>query len=929
MCATGVTVRLSLAFCAWLAMMLPASGWAETYRLGIFAYRPKPVMAQKYQMLGVYLNGALSPGDTLETVYLDMDELERELTAGRLDFVFTNPVHYLMLLKRHHLSGAIATLQALENGVITDKLGGVVLARADRADLQRLEDLAGKRIAIPGKKFLGGYQAQAFELLQLGIRLPRDAELIEMGGHDQVVEAVLAGQADVGFVRTGILEALQAEGKLAPGALKVVGARSHPGFPYAVSTRLYPEWAFVALPHVPEPTLKRIARALLFLSPDMPAAQAAGIAGFTIPGDYQVIKELARSLRLPPYERVDFDLTDVWQRYRLAIFVVLLLLTVIGMLGLRLVFAYRQLDDSRRRLTMTVDGARLGTWDYEIDTATLRGNARLSEMLGFAPGEIGTNLAAWNALVHPDDLPRVREAMAAHLDGRESFYRCELRMQHKSGRWVWILAAGQIVDRHRDGAPRIVSGIHIDITDLKETAQKLAQREARLQLLIESMSDVVMVLDTSGNVIECYWPQYLPLPRADAPCCVSGQPCVEVVPAAFRKEIDELIVACLEQPERPLRREFAWPLSDHRVLWFLASFCALRQQGEKWPQGFLLVARDITRRKEEELDLVHTRHELEKLARRNQMLLDAAGEGIYGVDMQGNITFINPSALAMLGLTEEEALGRNAHALFHGRSPDGSDDSVENCPLHRALRDGQRHEGDEVFLRKHGEPFFVHMVCTPICEDGRQLGAESVFFDISARKAMEAELVRLATTDALTGLSNRRHFLVQAEEALARLQRLGHEAALLMIDLDHFKRINDTWGHAAGDAVLAAFAETLRGSLRKVDHAGRIGGEEFAVLLEGCGLTSAKQYAERLLQEVQSRYVPLDEEQIRFTISIGITPLLPEDRSPDAAMRRADAALYRAKALGRNRVEIEPPPASACVQAQGRPACGASPGAQG
>jgi len=108
--------------------------------------------------------------------------------------------------------------------------------------------------------------------------------------------------------------------------------------------------------------------------------------------------------------------------------------------------------------------------------------------------------------------------------------------------------------------------------------------------------------------------------------------------------------------------------------------------------------------------------------------------------------------------------------------------------------------------------------------------------------------------------------------------------------------------NAAGDAVLATFAN-LRGSLRKVAHAGRMGGEGFAVLLEGCGLTSAKQDAERLLQEVQSRCVQLDQEQIRFTISIGITPLLPEDRSPDAAMRRADVALYRAKALGRNRVK--------------------------
>ncbi|WP_277372066.1 sensor domain-containing diguanylate cyclase [Pseudomonas sp. AA-38] len=176
--------------------------------------------------------------------------------------------------------------------------------------------------------------------------------------------------------------------------------------------------------------------------------------------------------------------------------------------------------------------------------------------------------------------------------------------------------------------------------------------------------------------------------------------------------------------------------------------------------------------------------------------------------------------------------------------------------------------------------------------------------DITARKNIEAELNLLATTDSLTQLANRRHFIRQLDAELARLRRsLARQAALLMFDLDHFKRINDTWGHAVGDQALRHFTEILRKHLRKGDIAGRIGGEEFTVLLNDANLDDALHFAQRIQQELL--HIPLlqGEQRILLTTSIGVATLSGEDRTAEAALTRSDLALYRAKHAGRNRIE--------------------------
>lgn len=177
--------------------------------------------------------------------------------------------------------------------------------------------------------------------------------------------------------------------------------------------------------------------------------------------------------------------------------------------------------------------------------------------------------------------------------------------------------------------------------------------------------------------------------------------------------------------------------------------------------------------------------------------------------------------------------------------------------------------------------------------------------DVTERKRIEAELQELATIDSLTQLSNRRHFLQQAEAELARIQRDLGQSAMLMWDLDHFKSINDRWGHAIGDMTLLHFANILRNALRKSDIAGRVGGEEFAVVLHGAATSDALTFAQRVQAHIAETplRVPDCGHCIPLTVSVGITAMRAADANANASLSRSDIALYRAKNGGRNRIE--------------------------
>lgn len=178
---------------------------------------------------------------------------------------------------------------------------------------------------------------------------------------------------------------------------------------------------------------------------------------------------------------------------------------------------------------------------------------------------------------------------------------------------------------------------------------------------------------------------------------------------------------------------------------------------------------------------------------------------------------------------------------------------------------------------------------------------------IEAAEAALAEVQAIATTDALTGLCNRRAFMTRMDDELARLKR--HElleASILMLDLDHFKRINDDYGHAAGDVVLQQFGSLLKAHLRREDSAGRIGGEEFAILLPDTDVHAALAFADRLRSLVAAAEIPWMGQPLRITVSIGIAALSAGNPDIGSALACADRALYAAKHAGRNRALIDP-----------------------
>ncbi|HEX4597837.1 MAG TPA: diguanylate cyclase, partial [Burkholderiaceae bacterium] len=308
-------------------------------------------------------------------------------------------------------------------------------------------------------------------------------------------------------------------------------------------------------------------------------------------------------------------------------------------------------------------------------------------------------------------------------------------------------------------------------------------------------------------------------------------------------------------------------------------------------------AMDVTQRKDAELKIA-------RLSQMNELLLNCAGAGIYGIDLDQRCTFINPAALEMLGFDRDEVVGTLAHQVFHHHHKDGSVYPESECPVHQTLRDGLERDVEDALVRRNGEVLPVRMSVAPMTDGGRLIGAAVVFRDIAQRKAMETELRHLAATDPLTGVANRRSFLERVQMEQARMRRFAQPGALLMVDIDHFKKVNDSFGHAVGDFVLRQLCEMSVRSLRGIDLMGRLGGEEFGILLPGTSASGARQVAERFRREVADTAFHGSSGPLAVTVSIGVTELDPIDSGPEAALARADVALYQAKLQGRNQVEV-------------------------
>ncbi len=297
------------------------------------------------------------------------------------------------------------------------------------------------------------------------------------------------------------------------------------------------------------------------------------------------------------------------------------------------------------------------------------------------------------------------------------------------------------------------------------------------------------------------------------------------------------------------------------------------------------------------------RIELQSRAELND-LYDNAPCGYHSVDGQGVVLRMNQTELDWLGYRADEVVGR---PIADFMSPASQQAAARAFPQFKAS--GELHELELDFVRRDGSLFPASLAASAVkAPDGRFLYSRTTLFDLREHRQHEQALEQLAFFDALTGLANRRHFLSRAATELARAMRHGEPLSLLALDVDHFKRVNDQHGHATGDEVLRTLGGFLANLGRPGDLAGRLGGEEFAVLLPHTDSEGARVVAERLRERVQATPVAvmpaLGGQTCAVTVSVGLASWvagMPEE-SLECLMHRADQALYTAKAQGRNRV---------------------------
>ncbi|HEY9805475.1 MAG TPA: PAS domain S-box protein, partial [Candidatus Obscuribacterales bacterium] len=636
--------------------------------------------------------------------------------------------------------------------------------------------------------------------------------------------------------------------------------------------------------------------------------------------------------------------------------------------------------------------------------------------------EFYQNPHLWLEIVYPEDLESVKAANQHLLEVGSS--SLEYRILQPTGAIRWIRERAHLVYDENNQGMRI-DGMAIDITETKQTEVALKQivrENSQLASAIANMTVGVVITDPNlpQNPIIFTNPGFTKMTGYTAED-VLGRNCRFLQGAgthpAHVTRMREAIAA-----KRSITQVLLNYRKDGTTFWNELTINPVFDDEGKLI-NFIGLQNDVTGRKEAE-------DALERLQHRSELILNSAGEGIYGLDLQGNATFINPAAARMLGWEVDELLGQPMHHICHHSKADGATYPVHECPIYAAIRDGTlQHVDEEVFWRRDGSSFPVEYISTPIRENGQLVGAVVTFQDITERKQaeealresqeryalavegandglwdwnlktneiyfshrwqsmlgyqegeissnpeewfnrvhpedverlkaqidlhlaglsphfesehrmrhhdgsyrwmlsrglavrdadqkvsrmagsqtdvterkhVEEQLLHDAFHDVLTGLPNRALFMDRLGLAIERSKRPGNSLfAVLFLDLDRFKVINDSLGHMIGDQLLIAIARRLEACLRGGDTVARLGGDEFTILLEDIvDVHDATRIASRIHQALQSPF-NLQGQEVFTSVSIGITLSETGYDWPEDLLRDADTAMYRAKSLGR------------------------------
>ena len=544
----------------------------------------------------------------------------------------------------------------------------------------------------------------------------------------------------------------------------------------------------------------------------------------------------------------------------------------------------RDAEERYRRLCENLPGVATYVAEYDGRANIVYVSPQIEEMLGY-PREawLGTD-SVWYRAIHPEDRDWVTERERRRFQEGGSL-DVEYRLVSATGEVVWV--------RERDTVTsgpggRRHEGMFIDITANKEAEAALVRGEELHRSLVHSLEEGVIVTRADGRVVSAN-------PSAERILGVDP-----AVPGAMeelaRSErywedgsratlTSSVGVRVLEtgEPARDVLMQFRHP-GTGELRWLSMNYQLVTRATDPGAARELVISfRDITTRRNTTMALRRSEERLRSVVRSAPLM-------IWALDRDGRFTLGEGRALEKLGLEPNELVGQSVFDVY-ASFPQVVRDN------HAALA------GQDVSSTIDVGGVVLEYHLSPLREEAGVTGVLGVAIDVTERKRAEERLSHMALHDSLTGLPNRSLFLDRLDHAMARSRRDGSRCCVLFIDLDRFKRINDSLGHRAGDQILLETADRIAHALRADDSVARLGGDEFTVLCEGIsGEDEALVIADKIAEEIGHLY-ELDDGELYITASIGVA-LADRESSPEQMLRDADAAMYRAKSRGRSRTEL-------------------------
>lgn len=565
------------------------------------------------------------------------------------------------------------------------------------------------------------------------------------------------------------------------------------------------------------------------------------------------------------------------------------------MFGTHLDITARKAQEERLRkseelLNRTGALAQVGGWEVDIANGSIRWSEQTCRIHG-VESDYQPQLAEAIDFYAPEARPIIEAAVAqAMADGTS--WDLELPFIQKGGCRIWVRAVGHA--EFEDGKPVRLFGAFQDITQRVQDRLALEAAQQRVALATETGGIGVWELNVQTGLLTFDSLMYALFGLPMGPGTDGYELLARHLHPADRSHAELELKSSLENGA-DFRSEF-------RVIWSDGSVHFLRAAGS--------VTRDAVGQTLHIVgvswDVTPLRELANQLAEQHELLrvtLQSIGDAVITTDAQSQVTWLNPAAERMTGWLSGEALGRPLTQVFHIVNEETrhlTENPISTCLAQDKIVGLANHT---VLISRNGDEFGIEDSAAPIRNSsGDVLGVVLVFHDVTEQRRLSGEMSYRATHDALTGLVNRAEFETRLRRTLDKAHEERSEHALLYIDLDQFKLVNDACGHSVGDQLLQQVAKLLREAVRARDTLARLGGDEFAVILEHCPSDQAQRVAQQICDRMEEFRFVHGERRFRIGTSIGLVPVDSRWASTAAAMQAADTSCYAAKEAGRNRV---------------------------